>query len=172
MTLDSNACKMGKHDLTPKSKVSIFESRKKRCKSAQTENIESEIERDVLDVITPTDSIINSETGAIGTSTDKSLSNASDSSGSTSQSGGVVGDEECLTSKRRLSFSGAAIKRRQRDIKMFLESNFVPCRTATIEYTTIENVMTENGLERWPTRSVLTCIKSTFTDTRYEKTKK
>ena len=32
--------------------------------------------------------------------------------------------------------------------------------------------MTENGLEKWPTRSVLACIKSTFTDTRYEKTSK
>ena len=29
MRLDSNACKMEKHDLTPKSKESIFESRKK-----------------------------------------------------------------------------------------------------------------------------------------------
>ena len=29
--------------------------------------------------------------------------------------------------------------------------------------------MTENGLEKWPTRSVLACIKGTFTDTRYEK---
>ena len=55
---------------------------------------------------------------------------------------------------------------------MFLQSNFVPCRTATIEYTTIENVMTKNGLEKWPTRSVLACIKGTFTDTRYEKASK
>ena len=83
---------------------------------------------------------MNSETGAIKASTDESLSgprpdvsNASGSSGSTSQSGGAVGDEECLTSKRRLSVSEAAIRRRQRDIKMFLESNFVLCRTATIK---------------------------------------
>ena len=65
---------MEKHDLTPKSKVSIFESRKRRCKSVETENIESETERDVLDIITPTDSIINSETGAISASNDESLS--------------------------------------------------------------------------------------------------
>ena len=136
---------MEKHDLTPKSKVSIFESRKKRFKSAETENIESETERDILVVITPTDSIINNgETGAIKASTDESLSgprpdvsNAVDSSCSTSQPGGAVGDEACLISKRRLSFSRAAIKQRQRDIKMFLEPNFVPCRTATIKYTTI-----------------------------------
>ena len=108
---------MEKHDLTPKSKESIFESRKKRCKSAETENIESETERNLLDVITPTDSVINIEIGDVSASTDERLSgprpdvsNASDSSGSTSHSGGAIGDEECLTSKRRLSFSGAAIK--------------------------------------------------------------
>ena len=85
----------------------------------KTENIESETEKDLLDVITPTDSVINSEIGAISALTDKKLSgpsnasNASDfsDSSSTSQSGGAIGDEECLTSKRRLSFSGAAIKR-------------------------------------------------------------
>ena len=32
--------------------------------------------------------------------------------------------------------------------------------------------MTKNGLEKWPTRSVLACIKGTFTDTRYEKANK
>ena len=108
---------MEKHDLTPKSKKSIFKSRKMRCKSAEKENIENETERDVLDVITPTDSVIYIEIGGIGASTDESLSgprsdvsNASDPSGSTSQSGGAIGDEECLTSKLRLSFSGAAIK--------------------------------------------------------------
>ena len=128
---------MEKHYLTPKSKESIFEARKKRCKSAETENIESETERDLLDAIPPTDSIINSEIGGVSASTDERLSgprpdvsNASDSSGSNSQSGGAIGDEECLTLKCRLSFSGAAIKRRQRDIKMFLQSNFVLCRTA------------------------------------------
>ena len=57
---------MEKHDLTPKSKESMFESRKKHCKSAEIENFESETERDLLGVITPTDSVINSEIGGTG----------------------------------------------------------------------------------------------------------
>ena len=88
---------MEKHDLTPKSKESIFESRKKHCKSAEIENFESETERDLLGVITPTDSAINSEIGGIGASTDERLSGPRR---------GVV-----TPAKRRLSFSEAAIKR-------------------------------------------------------------
>ena len=77
-----------------------------------------------------------------------------------------------LTDTRKsLDFSGAGIKKRQKDIRSVLLRTFLHCEGNEEEYVAMEKVLKQEGL--WcPSKSVIPCVKKTFAGCTYVKTSK
>ena len=141
-----------KHDLTPSSKDSAFQSKKKRMKDDKIEKEES--------VKTPKGScnVENQDE-----SNESFISSDSASSATMSCSSSTVG-----LSRKSLDYSGAGIKKRQKEMREILTKHFKYSEGAGMGYSVVEKVLTKEGLQ-CPSKSVIACIKKTFPGTDYSK---
>ena len=169
----------GKHDLTPSSKTSNFQSKKKRFRpSEEAEAVESGDDYCIIDIsdgnVEISESTATGENAASSavhmhvslSEADPAGSESRTLSVSSSSSSSVFAD-----TRKSLDFSGSGIKKRQNDIRTVLLKTFVQCEGNEVDYGVMENVLKEEGL--WcPSRSVIPCVKKTFDGCTYVKASK
>ena len=168
--------KSEKHDLTPSSKASSFQSKKKCFRgAAEVESVETH--EDAYCIIDFSERGIEVRESGHEIATICSVSPPADETsvsiltGSESHTVSSRSSSSTLTDTRKsLDFSGAGIKKRQKDIRSVLFRTFQQCEGNEVEYVAMENVL-KQGL--WcPSKSVIPCVKKTFTGCTYVKTYK
>ena len=169
--------KSEKHDLTPSSKASIFQSKKKRFRgAAEVESVKTH--EDAYCIIDFSERGIEIRENGDEIATICSVSSPADETsvsiltGSESHTVSSSSSSSTLTDTRKsLDFSGAGIKKRQKDIRSVLLRTFLQCEGNEVEYVAMENVLKQEGL--WcPSKSVIPCVKKTFAGCTYVKTSK
>ena len=169
--------KSEKHDLTPSSKASIFQSKKKRFRgAAEVESVKTH--EDAYCIIDFSERGIEIRENGDEIATICSVSSPADETsvsiltGSESHTVSSSSSSSALTDTRKsLDFSGAGIKKRQKDIRSVLLRTFLQCEGNEVEYVAMENVLKQEGL--WcPSKSVIPCVKKTFAGCTYVKTSK